>query len=280
MLLRLIFALAFIALAGPAGAEGVHLPRCLLEVDGKTYVDGPCSFWREDVLGSFAISTFYREVGYYTAVVLVGTDKAFGHWNKEPGSALLKGKLGYLRRDGDCWVNENARLCTWKTGNSSHATGLFAGRCRMGECQWFAIDDKLLIASNPDGELFKVTVRGWVSFNAEPDYSLLDYDRPLDREGGDPGTEYFFCSAKRPAILWQENSGKFRAVPLNVHHIFGVTEYVIAQYFAACHGEIPSDDNDLARQHAYVDHGAESDEPEFDLDRVEDILRRNPLTVD
>jgi hypothetical protein len=109
-----ILILAFSFTIGMPRAESTLVTRCLLEVDGKAFVDGPCTFWEEDELGSFSFSTFYRQIDYYTAVILAGENRAFGYWNMEPGSVMLNGKLGYLRHDGACWVNERAKACAWK----------------------------------------------------------------------------------------------------------------------------------------------------------------------
>jgi hypothetical protein len=126
-----IIAFTLIALTAPAAAREPSAPdntiyegKCLLVVDGHTYVDGPCEIqaWGPKAKRGFDI----------TATVGPRTWKASGSshivWNMpevaEPGKRLtgLDGKpaifgiidetpLGRARKKGDCYVNKRARIC-------------------------------------------------------------------------------------------------------------------------------------------------------------------------
>lgn len=109
----LLFALlgAFGLFAGTASAKP---GKCLLVIDGKTYISGRCEVEiYTDGTGSFQI-TENRKRGSYFAQVLVGEGEAKGYWNGERGANHAHSPLGELRRNGACWVNNKARVCAWK----------------------------------------------------------------------------------------------------------------------------------------------------------------------
>ena len=98
-------------LAVPLGAATHARPaKCLLEVNGTSYVDGACDFRPlSDGTGSFQIT---GPKGTYFAYLLVdGVDRATAHWNEEPGASHAHTPLGALTRDGPCWINETTKLC-------------------------------------------------------------------------------------------------------------------------------------------------------------------------
>ena len=113
------FAIATIAapLAANAGTA-----RCLLEIDGKTYIDGPCSF-TPAAGGSFGIGSTRTAEGrwgpipeYYASVMLERPGVATAAWNEERFAEHAHSNLGTLRRsetDKACWENERARICAW-----------------------------------------------------------------------------------------------------------------------------------------------------------------------
>lgn len=66
---------------------------------------------------------------------------------------------------------------------------LFQGRCQMGECYWFKNEDRELIGTGNDGELFKATFKWWVSY-----HNIYDYERPIDRHARKAYSAYYHCS--------------------------------------------------------------------------------------
>ena len=89
--------------------------RCVLEVDQKSYLDGPCNIEMSRD-GSFSIgageqsrSEFFAYV--HLAPAAVG---ATGYWNGPEAASHAHDSLGALSRDGACWVNSRARICAWR----------------------------------------------------------------------------------------------------------------------------------------------------------------------
>jgi hypothetical protein len=135
----------------------------------------------------------------------------------------------------------------------SHAAELFRGRCRMGECYWFTIEDRKLVGILADGELYKATLREWTSYHADSDYTVMDYDRPAERSGGEPATEYFYCSKTEPELFWKEDDGTVSGAGLDLYHVYGVTQHVTIVYYAGCHGIAYTDDPTLPASYGYVE---------------------------
>lgn len=98
-----------------AGSASVYAKtgRCLLEVNKKTYLDGPCEVSIEKG-GSFTIGVSDKHPSKYFAYVLMDDDGAHGYWNEEPGATHAHSDLGVLKRDGACWVNDAARVCAYQ----------------------------------------------------------------------------------------------------------------------------------------------------------------------
>jgi hypothetical protein len=86
--------------------------KCLLQVNGTTYIDGPCDFdpsRKGD--GSFQITGAGGK--HFAYVYVEGGGKASAHWNGVLGENRAHDPLGTLTRDGACWVNATAKLCAW-----------------------------------------------------------------------------------------------------------------------------------------------------------------------
>jgi hypothetical protein len=106
--------------AGSAGAsddsadvDGMNMKpgRCLLDVRGATYVDGPCQINLEEG-GSFTIYEHFGQPGYFAMVIRDG-DSASGYWNGSRDSDHADSELGQLTRAGACWQNDAAKICAW-----------------------------------------------------------------------------------------------------------------------------------------------------------------------
>lgn len=83
--------------------------RCTLEVNGISYIQGPCKGYLEDD-GGFQIT----KKDYFAVVNLQEPNKAEGFWNEEAGATHAHSPLGILQREGACWKNKNASICVWK----------------------------------------------------------------------------------------------------------------------------------------------------------------------
>lgn len=153
----------------------------------------------------------------------------------------------------------------------AHSAEVREGRCHMGSCSWYSIEETDLIASSTKGALFKVATRWWSS--SHPDN---DYGKRARRTGGAIGTSYVLCSKTSPAILSQDGT-KWEVHRLSPGHsdaVFGATESAYRWYWATCHQVTASDPyNDterLARRFGYkVPEGA----VDGSINEPQDILR-------
>jgi hypothetical protein len=91
--------------ASAAAFEG----DCLIEVDGRSCLDGSCNIeMRKD--GSFTVGVAETRSDYF-AYVTLGPEPgiAEGYWNGPEGGGYAHDALGTLRREGACWANGTAR---------------------------------------------------------------------------------------------------------------------------------------------------------------------------
>lgn len=112
-------ALALLAgslLAGLPDAARAFEGKCLLEVNGTSYLDAPCNI-DLDADGSFSIGAGETTHSKYFAFVNVepGTDHALGYWNGVDAEEHAHTDLGTLVRKGACWANDTARVCAWRS---------------------------------------------------------------------------------------------------------------------------------------------------------------------
>lgn len=104
-----VVALSFFANVTAAHARPA---KCLLTVNGSTFIDGPCDFRPlSGKKGDFQITA---PDGLYFAYLYVEKDgNGTGHWNEEPGAGHAHTPLGPLTRDGACWTSDSVKLCAW-----------------------------------------------------------------------------------------------------------------------------------------------------------------------
>jgi type 1 fimbria pilin len=80
--------------------------RCLLRVEGKNYIDGPCVITHG---GGLTNGSWLIKSGKYAAQIDFGDGTVTG-FAAFPGAG--KYDLGTLKRDGDCFVSDDAdRIC-------------------------------------------------------------------------------------------------------------------------------------------------------------------------
>ena len=106
-----ILALIVLATAGSASAEPA---RCHLEVDGRAYLVGMCNVDR-DPFGGVSIGvgdSKGRNASPFFAYINRDDSGAYtGNWNGSADSTHAHDGLGTMRREGDCWINDRARVC-------------------------------------------------------------------------------------------------------------------------------------------------------------------------
>lgn len=110
------FYYAFFCMVSGLGLAASAVPAvatpasCVLEVEGKPYIDGQCSFERlsrDD--GSFKIMGAAGD--YFAYVYVEGENRATAHWNEIAGVNRAHTPLGALTRDGACWISDTVRIC-------------------------------------------------------------------------------------------------------------------------------------------------------------------------
>jgi hypothetical protein len=111
--MRLLISLSVAIVAGAISAPATAAPTCLLQVDGKRYIDGSCHV--TEVPRGFLIAGPSRHL----AVVWPdridsrrGRAAWDGNFHNGPAQAV---PLGDVRRDGiSCWRNVHTRICVWR----------------------------------------------------------------------------------------------------------------------------------------------------------------------
>ena len=106
----LVLALACLS---ASGAVNAFTGQCVLQVDGRTYLNGPCPITL-DKGGDFTVGSDSNRTSKYFAMVSI-EDKtagtATGFWNGTDAESHAHDPLGTLTRQGACWVNKRAKVC-------------------------------------------------------------------------------------------------------------------------------------------------------------------------
>lgn len=108
-------AIVLALLATTCTTSARDISRCLLEVDGTTWVDGPCEFQPlEQGDASFEVIEKAQPQTFAYIFMAQDGDPPYGFWNGGGGASHAHDDLGELRRDGACWVNDRVRVCAWQ----------------------------------------------------------------------------------------------------------------------------------------------------------------------
>ena len=107
--MRYAFALS-LCLAAAVAQAGTE--RCLLQVDGRAYIKGPCATLRQDN-GSLMVGSDGNRISspYFAQITPNEDGSADGFWNEIPKSTHAQSSLGTLKRSGTCWINARATVC-------------------------------------------------------------------------------------------------------------------------------------------------------------------------
>ncbi len=114
MKITVLFAIAMSAVLVSVPVQA-KTGKCVLEVKHRKYLNGPCEV-RIDEGGSFSIGAAdtRARASRYFAYVTISDGEAQGTWNGEDAETHAQEDLGVLKRDGACWVNDNARVCAYQ----------------------------------------------------------------------------------------------------------------------------------------------------------------------
>jgi hypothetical protein len=104
-------ALALVCIALPALAQSGRPADCLLFIDGREYIRGPCTFSPIDTDGSFQIMSLNGRT--FAQVLISRPGFGDGYWNGGEYGNHAHDPLGPLRRDEACWSNDRASVCAW-----------------------------------------------------------------------------------------------------------------------------------------------------------------------
>ena len=104
---------ALLGLALTASGTARSYPGdCLLQVNGRTYLESVCNIDGNPAEGSFSIGTGEHTRSKFFAYVNIEPDgTAQGYWNGASAESHADEELGRLVRQGECWVNDQARVC-------------------------------------------------------------------------------------------------------------------------------------------------------------------------
>lgn len=124
------------------------------------------------------------------------------------------------------------------TGSGSGSTGQLAGsihegRCRMGGCSWFQIQNFDVVRENTNGALLRVTLREGASDH--PDNNYPRRPRESQIRWAESSTVYFLCSTRYPALISEGEGGRWEGYRLDLTTPSGASEFVHNQYRAVCH---------------------------------------------
>ncbi len=96
----------------PAAHPAARQADCLMTIDGRNYVDGRCQL-ETDRDGSFQI---FGEM-HFAYVTVFNNGTAGVSWNSDPPRQHAQELIGEdFRRNGPCWENRRASICTWPLG--------------------------------------------------------------------------------------------------------------------------------------------------------------------
>jgi hypothetical protein len=112
--IRVSFTAAAILFSGyPHAFQG----DCLLKVDGRTYLNGPCKVDMFSGDGSFSIGADQRWSRYFAYVNLDPNNPglASGSWNGIEGESHAR-RTWESNPTGSCWTNRRAKICAWRFG--------------------------------------------------------------------------------------------------------------------------------------------------------------------
>jgi len=101
-----------------ATATAKPVSKCILKVDGKSYINGPCKY--DPVPSWMGSGGFQITKDPWFADISIHEDEVIGWWNGDnvrgkivPGSHAHS-SLGPLHREGACFVGPRARVCAYR----------------------------------------------------------------------------------------------------------------------------------------------------------------------
>lgn len=101
------------ASASASATPAASRKSCYLSVDGKVLLDEPCLVYPFGD-GGYTMNAWSEgkpKNSHFAVVVLMADGTADATWNADPDDDKAGDRLGTVRLDGDCWINDRARIC-------------------------------------------------------------------------------------------------------------------------------------------------------------------------
>ncbi|WP_295219257.1 hypothetical protein [uncultured Brevundimonas sp.] len=100
--------------ASASATPAASRKSCYLSVDGKVLLDEPCLVYPFGD-GGYTMNAWSEgkpKNSHFAVVVLMADGSADATWNADPDDDKAGDRLGTVRLNGDCWINDRARICT------------------------------------------------------------------------------------------------------------------------------------------------------------------------
>ena len=110
-MLRGLAVLAAAVISATGLASGTEIDRCVIEVYGHTYLDGPCNVENDAETGVITFGVGDQRSSPYFAYVMDAGLRAF--WNGKAGDSHAHDDLGKVTLSGQCWQNASAKICAY-----------------------------------------------------------------------------------------------------------------------------------------------------------------------
>jgi hypothetical protein len=120
--MRIGIAFACVLIVPVALAEP-YQARCLITIDGRTRVDGPCLIeqstdqYRKLTINATSTQALLSGNAVLPYALVYHGFPGGGEWSAEyydGDDAQESHDLGNLDKDGPCWINDHAKLCAWR----------------------------------------------------------------------------------------------------------------------------------------------------------------------
>ncbi len=99
--------------ASASATPAASRKSCYLSVDGKVLLDEPCLVYPFGD-GGYTMNAWSEgkpKNSHFAVVVLMADGSADATWNADPDDDKAGDRLGTVRLNGDCWINDRARIC-------------------------------------------------------------------------------------------------------------------------------------------------------------------------
>ena len=94
--------------------SAVTADHCELRVAGKSYLNGRCPVVTDKTGITVNVGRKGVPLTYFAYIDLNADGTATASWNADKGSLHAWKPLGAVTHEGECWINDHARICAGK----------------------------------------------------------------------------------------------------------------------------------------------------------------------